>query len=62
VKIQSESDAARNPFDAWLEIVDLRARVKFLERLAGFEGHRAHEMNAELPAADRAVMQAKGMI
>jgi hypothetical protein len=38
--IRDEADAIRYPKDAWLEIVELRARVKHLERLAGFEGQR----------------------
>jgi hypothetical protein len=59
-EIESPDDVRADPFTAWLEIVNLRARVVALREISA--ERRAHEMNAELPAADRAVLQAKGMI
>jgi hypothetical protein len=59
-KIESTDDVRADPLGAWLEIVNLRARLVALRGIVAEQ--RAHEMNAELPAADRAALQAKGMI
>jgi hypothetical protein len=59
-KIESPDDVRADPLGAWLEIVNLRARLGVLRGIVAEQ--RAHEMNAELPSADRAVMKNKGMI